>query len=270
MPPRAASAGSSTRRAATKCARTTSRSAPPRITMPTARELLEQADALMRRNRATRPEADIPELTDEVRGRRARCRAVARIAVPCRAPRAASSPTDDDMPELATIAVEELSIQPLPDDDGEVSRWLEGDSAKPASRARDPDSIAVVPPSTLACRPPAPHGRDRRRGLAAAGASPRRRARMLPRDGSRRAVAAERRGHARAASLRSRRRRAIRAFEAMLGTPPVPRPRSSRSSRRDRVPRAPADARDHRGRRDFAERPPPDHAELRRRPRISR
>ena len=34
--------------------------------MPTARELLEQADALMRRNRAREQESDIPELTDEV------------------------------------------------------------------------------------------------------------------------------------------------------------------------------------------------------------
>ena len=34
--------------------------------MPTARELLEQADALMRRNRASEQESDIPELTDEI------------------------------------------------------------------------------------------------------------------------------------------------------------------------------------------------------------
>lgn len=34
--------------------------------MPTARELLEQADALMRRNRASFDDADIPELTDVV------------------------------------------------------------------------------------------------------------------------------------------------------------------------------------------------------------
>lgn len=34
--------------------------------MPTARELLEQADALMRRNRASVDDADIPELTDVV------------------------------------------------------------------------------------------------------------------------------------------------------------------------------------------------------------
>jgi hypothetical protein len=34
--------------------------------MPTARELLEQVDALMRRNRALAEVADIPELTDVV------------------------------------------------------------------------------------------------------------------------------------------------------------------------------------------------------------
>ncbi len=32
--------------------------------MPTARELLEQADALMRRNRAGQVDTEIPELTE--------------------------------------------------------------------------------------------------------------------------------------------------------------------------------------------------------------
>ena len=122
--------------------------------MPTARELLEQADALMTRNRAREQEPDIPELTDEV--------AVAVAALPARE---SSTPSHsaprprqvhaDDLPEL-NDAVEELSIQPLPDDEGEVSRWLEADPGEVSITGPAPDSIAVVPPSTLRVRPPVP------------------------------------------------------------------------------------------------------------------
>jgi hypothetical protein len=118
--------------------------------MPTARELLEQADALMRRNRTTEQEADIPELTDEI--------AVAGTGTPSRvmlssrpAPRQRHS-RDDDVPEL-NDAVEELSIHPLPDDEGEVSRWLEADLGEASITGPAPDSIAVVPPSTLRAAP---------------------------------------------------------------------------------------------------------------------
>ena len=123
--------------------------------MPTARELLEQADALMKRNRAREQEQDIPELTDEV--------AVAAVASPSlresslalrSAPRQRNVRTDD-VPELHD-AVEELSIQPLPDHEGEVSRWLEVDLGEVSITGPAPDSIAVVPPSTLRVRPPAP------------------------------------------------------------------------------------------------------------------
>ena len=119
--------------------------------MPTARELLEQADALMRRNRASEQESDIPELTDEI--------AVAATGAPSRAmmgsrvaPRNRPS-RDDDVPEL-NDAVEELSIHPLPDDEGEVSRWLEADIGESSITGPAPDSIAVVPPSTLRVSPP--------------------------------------------------------------------------------------------------------------------
>jgi len=114
--------------------------------MPTARELLEQADALMRRNRAPEHESDIPELTDEI--------AVAATGAPSRAMTASRPITrvrpvsDDDVPEL-NDAVEELSIHPLPDDEGEVSRWLEANMGEPSITGPAPDSIAVVPPSTL-------------------------------------------------------------------------------------------------------------------------
>jgi hypothetical protein len=119
--------------------------------MPTARELLEQADALMRRNRAPGQESDIPELTDEI--------AIAATGAPSRAMMASRSTPqkrhsrDDDVPEL-NDAVEELSLHPIADDGGEVSRWLEADLGEPSITGPAPDSIAVVPPSTL--RTPSP------------------------------------------------------------------------------------------------------------------
>ena len=119
--------------------------------MPTARELLEQADALMRRNRVSEHESDIPELTDEI--------AVAATGAPSRAMMASRamprmrSLSDDDVPEL-NDAVEQLSIHPLPDDEGEVSRWLEAGMGESSITGPAPDSIAVVPPSTLRTPPP--------------------------------------------------------------------------------------------------------------------
>ena len=83
--------------------------------MPTARELLEQADALMRRNRARAVDTEIPELT-EVVAEVAPAPAAALIAL-------------DDVPELAD-AVEEIeiaSIVELPDDIDESSGWLHHD-----------------------------------------------------------------------------------------------------------------------------------------------
>ena len=77
--------------------------------MPTARELLEQADSLMRRNRAGQVDTEIPELTEAV-------------SAPVIGPEA---PTTEmalaDIPEL-TDAVEEIeiaSIVEMPDDDHE-------------------------------------------------------------------------------------------------------------------------------------------------------
>ena len=75
--------------------------------MPTARELLEQADALMRRNRlasAPAPEDGIPTLTDAVPPEQAAPPAPA----PARAARGAEPPGDlEDVP-LLTDAVEEI------------------------------------------------------------------------------------------------------------------------------------------------------------------
>jgi hypothetical protein len=81
--------------------------------MPSARELLAQADALMRRNRARAVDTEIPELTE-----------IVTEMVP--APRTA---TLDEVPEL-TDAVEEIeiaSIAEIPDDAGEPSAWMQFD-----------------------------------------------------------------------------------------------------------------------------------------------
>ncbi len=121
--------------------------------MPTARELLEQADALMRRNRAPGQESDIPELTDEIAVAAAATGAPSRAMMVSRSTPQRRHSRDDDVPEL-NDAVEELSLHPLPDDEGEVSRWLEGDLGESSITGPAPDSIAVVPPSTLRAPPP--------------------------------------------------------------------------------------------------------------------
>jgi hypothetical protein len=124
--------------------------------MPTARELLEQADALMRRNRTDDFEPDIPELTDEVA-----------VAAPVReAPKASPSVPRvsrrprDGVPELDSDvgAVEDLSIRSATDHEGEDSRWLDADLGEASVTGPAPDSIAVVPPSTLRSARVAPSG----------------------------------------------------------------------------------------------------------------
>ncbi len=120
--------------------------------MPTARELLEQADALMRRNRAREaPADDIPLLTEEVevavQEGAANGTRPGRAALPSsRRPEAA-----DDVPELtdAVAYVDAVSIQPLAEEGGEVSRWLESEFGEASITGPAPDSIAVVPPATL-------------------------------------------------------------------------------------------------------------------------
>jgi len=119
--------------------------------MPTARELLEQADALMRRNRGRVSEQDIPELTDEV----VVAEAPADRRDAGRAP--ASLQVADDVPELtdALGQVEEVSIEAVPDD-AEESGWLESMLGESSVTGPAPDSIAVVPPSTVRTAEPAP------------------------------------------------------------------------------------------------------------------
>lgn len=114
--------------------------------MPTARELLEQADALMRRNRSPLAAADdIPELTDEVP------LAADDIVVAARASAAndavATAAARDDVPELtdAVAYVDAVSIEAVPDD--EVTRWLESELGAQSVLGDGPDSIALVPPA---------------------------------------------------------------------------------------------------------------------------
>ncbi len=111
--------------------------------MPSARELLEQADALMRRNRSPLMD-DIPVLTDavpEVRpGRPARLRPalperVAPDTVPMLTEHVSSTPS----PAAVTPAVPVV-------DEGEASDWLQLGGEEPSVIGEEPDSIAMVPP----------------------------------------------------------------------------------------------------------------------------
>ncbi len=118
--------------------------------MPTARELLEQADALMRRNRTDDSEPDIPELTDEV--------AVAGTVLPVRASSKESPAAGErrrgqgggrSEPDTDIADVGEPSMQSPHEHGGEDSRWLDADLGEASVTGPAPDSIAVVPPSTL-------------------------------------------------------------------------------------------------------------------------
>jgi len=102
--------------------------------MPTARELLEQADALMRRNRARQVDTEIPELTEA-------------IAMPVIAPETSAAPVAlDDIPEL-TDAVEEIeiaSIVEIPDDELDSQGWLRSDSEELAADIARPRAAAAT------------------------------------------------------------------------------------------------------------------------------
>ena len=130
--------------------------------MPSARELLEQADALMRKNRS-HGDSDIPLLTDAV-GIAPGAAPVSAPALAVVAPRAVAPPATlpyTDVP-LLTEAVEEVVIEfePLPERpaprgammEGDPSDWLVMDTIDPATHSitgRAPDTLAVVPPMTL-------------------------------------------------------------------------------------------------------------------------
>jgi len=122
----------------------------------TARELLEQADALMRKNRG-RGDADFPILTDAIDEPVA---AIAEAAIPILTQRIqpAEAPAADvmDMPPPAQQATR-AAVAML---EGDPSDWLVMDTIDPSSHSvtgKAPDTLAVVPPVTLkteSVRPP--------------------------------------------------------------------------------------------------------------------
>ncbi len=113
--------------------------------MASARELLEQAGALMRRNRGRSDEADIPVLTDVVTDA-----AVAVVPLP-----------PEDVPLLTDVA-EKVVVDSLPLPaktfrspgafEGDPSDWLVADTVDPAMHSvtgHPPDTLSVVPAVTL-------------------------------------------------------------------------------------------------------------------------
>jgi hypothetical protein len=129
--------------------------------MPTARELLEQADALMRRNRSPMLD-DIPVLTDSIGAI-----PPSRIARPRPAPPRAPEPAPPRAPEPApsepdTIPTLTGAIAPAAPvaekrevvEEGEPSDWLQLGEGEPSAIGEAPDSIAIVP--QVEAEPPAP------------------------------------------------------------------------------------------------------------------
>jgi hypothetical protein len=123
--------------------------------MPTARELLEQADALMRRNRAAADD-DIPVLTDAVPSA---LEAKSQFAQSMRPAEVPVDSLDDsgDVP-LLTDKVEAIDAKAIDAsvDEGEPSVWLDFDEGEPSVIGDAPDSIAIVPPVDLRRPEPAP------------------------------------------------------------------------------------------------------------------
>ena len=156
--------------------------------MPTARELLEQADALMRRNRAA--DAEIPILTDVVTdvrptrertGRRdalreaagpasdrtARDERTSQRATESQPPSGAPATGAETGPPTLTDAAEEVAFdvpapQPEPVED-ETSLWPGPDTVDPALHSITgpaPDTVSVVPPVKLSFEEAPPEAPD--------------------------------------------------------------------------------------------------------------
>jgi len=105
--------------------------------MPTARELLEQADALMRRNRSAVID-DIPVLTDSVPTYPGARVMRSRVAPP---------PVAQD--PIPTLTERVAPASPVGKDavveEGEPSDWLQLGAGEPSIIGEAPDSIAIVP-----------------------------------------------------------------------------------------------------------------------------
>jgi hypothetical protein len=110
-----------------------------------ARELLEQADALMRRNRAPLMD-DIPVLTDSV------------PVTPAGRPAARLKPASPPAPDMIPVLTQAVPSAPTPVvtpatpapppavvEEGEPSDWLQTGGSDPSVIGDAPDSIAMVP-----------------------------------------------------------------------------------------------------------------------------
>jgi hypothetical protein len=141
--------------------------------MPTARELLEQADALMRRNRGG--DGSIPALTEHapdalgeaLRGPSTRERAALHVSSSeGERARAANAAESEDLslaldrslqngvePPVLTDVVEEVAVDLVPLPSGKAEEdWLGPDTIDPELHSitgPSPDTVAVVPPVTL-------------------------------------------------------------------------------------------------------------------------
>jgi hypothetical protein len=143
--------------------------------MASARELLEQADALMRRNRGRSSGVDIPVLTDVVAGVPANDEAEADVPVLTEVIEAGALAEADlkvAMPAPMPLEPVELRQAPTPPSpaesvairqsadaipvelpmDGDTSDWLVMDTIDPSTHSitgPGPDTLAVIPPVTL-------------------------------------------------------------------------------------------------------------------------
>jgi hypothetical protein len=118
--------------------------------MATARELLEQADALMRKNRGA-SEIDIPMLTDAIVATPSQMNVVP-VAIPVLTESVEDRIVTDGRhePRAAVVA---------PVFEGDPSDWLVMDTIDPAMHSvtgKAPDTLAVVPPVTLKVQEPPP------------------------------------------------------------------------------------------------------------------
>jgi hypothetical protein len=117
--------------------------------MPSARELLEQADALMRRNRSPLMD-DIPVLTDSVPEARPGHPAAVRPrlpgsradTIPMLTERISSAPASASLAPAAPAVTPKAGVV----EEGEPSDWLQLGGAEPSVIGEAPDSIAMVPP----------------------------------------------------------------------------------------------------------------------------
>ena len=150
--------------------------------MASARELLEQADALMRRNRGRSSEVDIPVLTDVVAGVPANDeadipvltevievgavdQAELKAAMPTPMPLEPVEPRQEPTPAPAaeSVAIRQ-SADAIPVElpmDGDTSDWLVMDTIDPSTHSitgPGPDTLAVIPPVTLKPAESAPEG----------------------------------------------------------------------------------------------------------------